>query len=167
MNWALEVEGVGDVKVYPSWSGVGTVKLVLLGSDKTPVSTEIAQEVYDYIETVRPIGVTVTAIPAVKKEVDVTCNITLEDGYSLEDVTGLIEQSISDYFKAIAFVEDQVSRAWIGSLILAIEGVKDYTLLTLNGLAENISLVDDPDDGDDQTVEVVGRVPAIGTVTLS
>jgi len=167
LNWALEVEGVGDAKVYPTWNGVGTVKLVLLGQDKTPVTADVATEVYDYIETVRPIGVTVTAIPAVEEVVNVACVVTLEDGYTEADVNGLITQQITDYFKEIAFIEDQVSRAQIGSMILAVDGVKDYTTLTLNGVAENVSLIDDVDDGDDQTVEVVGRVPSIGTVTLS
>ena len=34
-NWALEIPGVGDVKVFPLWNGPGTVKIVVISSQKT------------------------------------------------------------------------------------------------------------------------------------
>ncbi len=33
-NWALEVSGVGAVKVNPLWNGPGTVKVVLVDAEK-------------------------------------------------------------------------------------------------------------------------------------
>lgn len=33
--WSKEVSGVGDAKVYPLWNGNGTVKVLIIDSNKT------------------------------------------------------------------------------------------------------------------------------------
>ncbi|MGK5506723.1 baseplate J/gp47 family protein [Brevibacillus formosus] len=37
-NWAMEVQGVGDVRIVPLWDGVNTVKVIIIDSDKKPAS---------------------------------------------------------------------------------------------------------------------------------
>jgi len=44
-QWALEVAGVGDAKVYPVWNGGGTVKVVLLDTEKTAPAAQNVKEV--------------------------------------------------------------------------------------------------------------------------
>lgn len=63
-RWAKEVNGVGDAKVTPLWNGPGTVKVLIVGPDKEPVSSEIVTACAAYIDAQRPIGATVTVSSA-------------------------------------------------------------------------------------------------------
>ena len=58
-QWALEVPGVGDAKVFPLDSGDGTLTVMIVDVDKAR-NPSLEPAVRDYIETVRPIGATVT-----------------------------------------------------------------------------------------------------------
>lgn len=41
LNWAKEVTGVGDAKVIPLWNGPGTVKVVIVDSNKNPATEDL------------------------------------------------------------------------------------------------------------------------------
>lgn len=154
-QWAMEVAGVGDAKVLPTWNGPGTVKVVVIDSNKQPASTEIVQDVADYIEEVRPIGATVTVESATGVNVDVAATVVLETGAVLADVQASFEASLVDYLKNIAFhQQNYVSYAQVGNRLLDTPGVLDYSGLTLNGGTGNVVI------GDTQ-------VAVKGTVTLS
>lgn len=153
-QWALEVSGVGDAKVFPIWDGPGTVKVVVIDSNKQPVGAQIVQDVADHIEDVRPIGATVTVVSAEALAINVAATLTLDPNYTIPDVQGPIEAAITAYLKEIAFAQDYVSHAKIGSLILDTPGVLDYSNLTLNGVAGNVAIG-------------VEQVAVLGTVTLT
>src|SRR5665648_47420 len=55
IQWALEVPGVGDAKVFPLWDGAGTVKILVVDNDMA-IDETLEITVFDYIEEVRPIG---------------------------------------------------------------------------------------------------------------
>lgn len=59
-NWAMSVKGVGDCRVLPLWNGNGTVKVVIIDSNRKTASEGLKEKVRAYIEKVRPIGATVT-----------------------------------------------------------------------------------------------------------
>lgn len=61
-QWALSVAGVGAVKVYPLKDGPGTVGIVIANEEKMPVSENIRQNVADYIDEQKPIGVTQVSV---------------------------------------------------------------------------------------------------------
>lgn len=153
-QWALEVAEVGDAKVIPEWNGPGTVKVVIIDSNKQPASTDIVQDVADHIEEVRPIGAAVTVISATSLAIDVSATLTLDPAYTLAQVQPAIEAAITNYLKEIAFKQDYVSYAKIGSLILDTPGVLDYANLLVNGGTGNVSV------GTEQ-------VAVLGTVTLN
>lgn len=157
-QWAMEVAGVGDAKVFPIWNGPGTVKVVVIDSNKQPASAEIVQNVADYIEEVRPIGATVTVESAAGLNIDVSATVVLDTGAVLADVQAAFESALVDYLKEIAFQQNYVSYAKVGSLLLDTAGVLDYSNLLLNGAASNVSL------GDTATN---CQVAVKGTVTLS
>jgi uncharacterized phage protein gp47/JayE len=138
LQWAKEVAGVGDAKVLPLWNGAGTVKVVIIDSNKQPASADIVQDVADYIETVRPIGATVTVESAAGLNIAVTATITLEVGAVLADVQAAFEAALTDYLKGIAFQKDYVSYAQVGVLLFGTPGVADYSNLTVNGGAANV-----------------------------
>lgn len=142
-NWAKEVLGVGDAKVFPIWNGPGTVKVVIIDSNKTGADSQLVTDVYNYIEDVRPIGATVTVESAIELPININVTLTIDtDNYTESEVINNIENNITEYLKEIAFVEDYVSYAKIGSLILSSEGVLDYSNLTVNGGTSNITIAD-------------------------
>lgn len=138
--WALEVSGVGDAKVFPTWAGAGTVKVLVIDSNKTPASAPMVSAVDTYIATVRPIGATVTVVAATGLNIDVSVDVTLAGGYSLGTVTTNITNKITAYLKSIAFVGSYVSYAQIGNVIIGSEGVVDYSALTVNSGTSNVAI---------------------------
>ncbi|OPX87016.1 MAG: Baseplate J-like protein [Pelotomaculum sp. PtaB.Bin104] len=153
-SWAKEVTGVGDARIFPLWNGNGTVKVVIIDSNKQPADAELISDVTTHIEDVRPIGATVTVVSAAGLSINIVATLTLATGYTLNQVKGYIETNITNYLKSIAFIESAVSYARIGSTILSTEGVLDYTGLTVNGGTSNIAVSD-------------LQVAILGTVTVS
>ncbi len=140
-QWAREVPGVGAVKVYPLWDGPGTVKLVLAGDGYTVPDEEVVQAAADYIETVRPIGADVTVEAATALTVTVAATVVLDDGGELEKIKTEFEAKLAKYLLSLAFsVKSEVILTFVGHLLSECSGVYDYTGLTLNGQAENLTV---------------------------
>lgn len=162
IKWALEITGVGGVHVAPLWNGRGTVKLYLVGADKTPASQAVVDAVQEYIdpnpelgEGKAPIGATVTCVAAPAVSINVTATIALDGSKTLNEVKAAFEYSLVDYLKEIAFSEDTIVRYnRIGSLILDTQGVTDHSGLQVNGGTANIPVA-------------AGSVAVKGTVTLT
>jgi uncharacterized phage protein gp47/JayE len=158
-NWAKEVQGVGDAKVFPLWAGDNTVKVVVIDSDRKPASLDIVQATQEYIDPgitgmglgEAPLGAFCTVESAKGKEIQISFSVTKQDGYTDEDVMESVSNNSIQYFKSIAFIESYVSYAQIGSLILNSEGVADYSSLIINGGNENIQL-------EEEEVPVLGGV---------
>jgi uncharacterized phage protein gp47/JayE len=157
-QWALEVAGVGDAKVFPTWDGPLTVKVAVIDSNKQPASAEIVQDVAGYIEEVRPIGATVTVESAAGLNIDVSATVVLDTGAVLADVQAAFESALDEYLQEIAFEQNYVSYAQIGALLLNTSGVLDYSNLLLNGASANVSVGDTASNC---------RVAIRGTVSLS
>lgn len=151
-QWALEVEGVGKCKVYPLWNGEGTVKVVLIDSNKKAPSKELIDKVYKHIEDVRPIGPKLTVKGAIEKKFIVTAKIVfIKDTNSTPtqqaQIKSRIEKDfineIDKYIKNTYFEMPYLSLAKIGNLLLNIEGVLDYSDLKINGTASNLAIQDE------------------------
>lgn len=163
VKWALEVSGVGGVDVLPLWAGNGTVKVFLLGMDKKPATQEIVDAVQTYIDPVpavgegkAPVGATVTCVAAPALVVDITATVILDGTQTLDQVETVLAGLLTKYLKEIAFslVDTTVRYSYVGSLILDIAGVVDYSALLINGSTANV-----PVDK--------GSVAVLGTVVLS
>jgi uncharacterized phage protein gp47/JayE len=153
-EWAQDIVGIGDARVTPIWNGSGTVKVTLISTDKRAVTAAKVTEVANYIDTVRPVGATVAVESAIEKVINVTATLTLSAGFTLAQVTPTIQQGIIDYFKEAAFVDPDIKYTKVGTIILGVNGVLDYTNLQLNNGTTNIVLG-------------VNETPVVGTVTLS
>lgn len=153
-QWALEVAGVGDAKVYPVANGPGTVKVVLLDPEKTAPPQAVVDEVAAYIESVRPVGASVEVVAATEVPIDVSATLTLAADKELSDVQTEFESLLTDYLKSLAFADPVVRYSKIASLLIDIDGVLDYSGLTVNGGISNVTIAD-------------GSVAVLGTVTLS
>ncbi|MEW5321346.1 baseplate J/gp47 family protein [Geobacillus thermoleovorans] len=153
-QWALEVAGVGDAKVYPVWNGPGTVKVVLLGTDKTAPAQSVIDEVATHIENVRPIGATVTVVGATEVPINVSATLTLVAGKTLADAQTEFEPLLIEYLQSLAFVDPVVRYTRVASLLLDCPSVIDYSNLTVNGSSTNVMVAE-------------GEVAVKGTVTFS
>lgn len=153
--WAKEVLGVGDAKIYPTWNGGGTVKVVIIDANKRAASEELVKAVFDHIEEVRPIGAIVTVVSGTEKIIDILATVVLANGFTVGPVQTNFEQSSTQFFADIAFKEQEsyVSFAKVGNLLLDTPGVGDYSNLLINNGIANVLLGDE-------------EVPVLGTVTL-
>ena len=140
--WTTEVSGVGLCKVYPLKNGNGTVEVVITDSNMLGASSELIESVKANIEEKRPIGAKVSVVSATEKAINITANITLASGYSVEEVKSEFTNKVTEYLKDISFKSSYVSNARLGNLLLDTNGVFDYTELKINNLSTNIALSD-------------------------
>lgn len=153
VQWALEVSGVGDAKVFPLWNGNGTVKVLIIDSNME-IDETLEQVVYEYIEAVRPIGVTLTVDSPKGKAIHVNANVTLDGSKTFEEVKSAFNNAFSKYLKELVFEVNSVSYAKIGSILLDTEGVADYINLLVNNESSNIDILST-------------EMPIVGTIVLT
>lgn len=146
-QWALSIAGVGQVKILPLWAGNGTVKVIIVDSNNQTASDTLVHEVADYIETVRPIGATVTVTSPIPLAINIAANVV-----GIADIDK-IKAAVNEYFKNSGFGLAAISIARIGKILLD-SGISDYSSLTLNGQTSNIALTTD-------------QLPVCGTVLLN
>ena len=151
--WTTEVSGVGLCKVYPLKNGNGTVEVVITDSNMLGASGELIESVKANIEEKRPIGANVSVVSATEKSINITANITLASGYSVEEIKSDFANKVTEYLKEISFKSSYISNARLGNLLLDTTGVFDYTEFKINNLSTNIALSD---------IEV----PKLGTIEL-
>lgn len=150
-KWTMEVDGVGKAKVFPLWNGNGTVKIVIVDSNKKTASETLIKSVYEYIEEKRPIGPTVTIRSAKEKSINITAKITLANGFNIGSIQSELSNLLDNYLKEIGFEISYISIARIGNIILNTSGVLDYSDLKINNSTVNISL-------EDEEIPVLGHV---------
>ena len=149
VEWAMEVAGVGAARCIRLWNGPGTVKVIIVDSNKDSPSAELVQTVYNHIMEEAPIGATLT----------VSAPVALPVSISFEVLNGsadaaAVKDCVEDYFKKKVFDMGDISQlatypdgkiyvsyAQIGRVILDnvdTTGVKDYGNLLVNGATNNI-----------------------------
>lgn len=142
-QWALEVAGVGDVKVFPTWKGGGTVKLSILSEDKRRPKDDIILNVVNAVKEHRPVGADVTVSPAEEVSINVSARLTLAPSASLEEIKALFKSKLDDFLAGIAFKTTTVSYNRIFGLLLDIEQIADFQELTMNGVKGNLKIKED------------------------
>ncbi|MDD7253717.1 MAG: baseplate J/gp47 family protein, partial [Firmicutes bacterium] len=149
----MSVTGVGAAKIYPLASGPGTVKVIIASADKKAASSTLVNEVQEYIDSVRPVGATVTVISATELPVNITARVSIGQGENSASVQSKFQLAIIRYLAANAYETGSINLSMIGKILLDTEGVTDYSNLKLNGTAENVNLTEE-------------QIAVIGTVTL-
>lgn len=159
-NWAKEVTGVGDARVFPLWNGDNTVKVVIIDSNKAPASADLVAAVQNYIdpgvtglgEGVAPIGAFATVASAIGKSINIIVDAIKDPAFTDQQIQLNVEENLREYLSSIAFDENStVSYARIGSLIIASEGILDYQNLLINNSTANVLI-------GEQEVAVLGGV---------
>ncbi len=149
-----DLSGVGGCKVYPTWNGGGTVKVVIINSDYEKTSTELIETVQNDIDPVghsgegygfAPIGHVVTVDSVSETLINIVSTITYKEGYSFDAIKSYIEAAIDDYLlelcKAWANESSLVVRiSQIEYRLLNVTGIVDITGTTINDEAVNLVL---------------------------
>lgn len=132
-EWALEVDGVGDARVFPNENGPGTVGVYLIDDNGEPCNTEIINNTKANIEANRPIGATVSVKPMGAYDITVRATVKIEDTVTYAEVKASIEANIRAVIREAAFEGIAVSSAKITNAVMTSKGVLDCTQLLVNG----------------------------------
>lgn len=148
LKWATEYSGIGTAKVFPLWNGANTVKIAITNSSFKPAESGLVEEFQKYIDPnskglgngVAPIGSKVTITGGTKKDINITANVTLNEGYL--EASGTSE-AVSNYLASIVYKKNSVSYMRIGSTLLDSPSILDLSNLKVNGLTSDIALEGD------------------------
>ncbi|HBF6019979.1 TPA: baseplate J/gp47 family protein [Clostridioides difficile] len=150
-EWALEVEGVYNVKVYPRWDGPGTVKVLIFGENNQAVDSEVIERCKEYIEEEMPIGSTLTVATPSPLNISISATIKLEAGYTLDFIKESFLESINSY---LININKEIIYTKVSAILASVEGLHDFSNLLLNNKAENIVFEED-------------KVPSVTTLEFS
>lgn len=146
------LDGVGGTVVIPVWNGGGTVKLIIIDSEFNVASEELVAAVQEAIDPdpqgtgsgIAPIGHTVTVVSAEAFTVNISCGVTLIEGYQLATVKPKIKEAIEAYLLDLRKAWENgglvVRNAQLENRILGVDGVLDVVSTTANGSEENLVL---------------------------
>ena len=153
IEWATSVDGVGAAKVFPIWNGPGTVKVVITDSDKRAASSALVNAVSAYINTVRPVGASVTVTSGTEVAINVVATVVIETGYTIATIQRTFRERLAEYLEENAYKIEYLPISHVKDILLNTDGVFDYSNLRVNDDTENIDL----------TAE---QIAVIGTVSL-
>lgn len=161
LHWAMEVDGVGRVKVFPEWNGPGTVKVSILDRNQGVASQELMQKVKDHIDvddgsgdTLAPIGATLTVSTATAVTLNIEAKITgVDETVKPSDLMEVYAYFLKEYFTEIAYTRERVTVAKLIDLLWRIDGVGEILSLQVNGGTDNIAIGEE-------------EIPVVGSVVL-
>lgn len=139
-KWALEVDGIGKAQIFPLWAGNGTVKICAVDSNMQPLSSDLLTALGNHIESVRPIGATLTYESATALPINLVVTIVRDTAYTIDQITVALTTALISYLDSIYYKQNYVSYAKIGDLVFNTPGVTDYSDLAVNGGTVNIAV---------------------------
>lgn len=169
------ISGVGEVQIYPTWNGGGTVKCSIISADYNTVSTEFVANVQEKLDPppqgqglgIAPIGHVVSVVTPTQKVINVSAKVVISPRYTLAQLRSAIEQAISNYLLELRKdwgLPDEVNEyslavytARINAAIISVAGVSNVSNVTINGSKDDLVL--------SETAQLQ-ELPVMGTVTL-
>jgi uncharacterized phage protein gp47/JayE len=146
----------GRVTVIPLWEGAGTILIVASDDGGNPLETEIVTALEDYLDPTSgenhgmgSVAAEITVKTAETLEVTVTATIIFESAYNLDGAHSLIgikeaiTNAVSDYIDNLGSGEEVVW-AKVVAAIVGVVGVKDVSLVHLNGKEESLHPTSNP-----------------------
>ena len=156
------IDGVGDVQIYPVWNGGGTVKCSIIDSNYNKLSPEFVSIIQNIIDPensdgdsglglgIAPIGHKVTITTPTEKVIKVEADVVLTSGFTLVQTKPLIESAINEYLLELRKqwgIEDELNNyslavylSRISAAILSVTGVANVTNVKLNDDTQDIIL---------------------------
>lgn len=151
-----QMQGVGALKVIPTWAGAGTVKLIIISSDYTAPTDDFLKIIKEKIDPyehsgngygIAPIGHKVTVEGVEDRIINIRSKITFQEGYNFDVCKPFIEKAIDKYFIELAKKWDSEDKivvrvSQIETRILSVNGVIDISDTLLNEKNANLILSD-------------------------
>ncbi len=156
--WAMDVEGVGDAKVFPLDNGPGTVTVMPITAEKRSPGEEILTEVTSYIEELRPIGSTVTIVAPEEVLINVAASLNISSATTVAKVKEAYEVLLEEYIKTSVFRLSVVDYYKCLSMFYEIEGVQAVQTFTINEGTASIAI-------GDKEIQVAGTVVVEGVAS--
>lgn len=162
----LELEGVGNVKIFPVWNGPGTVKVIIgdhMGGSVDQlviqrVQNEVMPEESDKLGYgIAPIGHTTAVSSSTDLVVDISATVILEQGYGIEDIEEKIKKDVAEYIATIKFTDSVIYHAKVIAALLQTPQVIDVRHLLINNVSKNLVLSKTPE---------LYQTPKIGNIQL-
>ncbi|MFS1513040.1 baseplate J/gp47 family protein [Chengkuizengella sp. SCS-71B] len=141
LRWAQEVDGVGQVFIFPELDGPGTVEIVVLDANGNPGNEALIQDVQEKINENAGIGVKAIVKSPTEYPVHLSFTLTLYAGTNETEVKENIIQNIRTVISNIE-IGGSIIHSKIGAAISFTAGVLDYSNLLINGSENNIALPD-------------------------
>lgn len=171
------IDGVGEVQIYPTWNGAGTVKLSVIDAEYNSISDDFIKILKEKIDPennsgeglgIAPIGHNVTIATPSIVDINIETNITLASGYSLSQVEDSIKTEISRYILEIKKkwgISDKFNNhrldiylAKLNSYILGVDGVDNVRNTKINGYELDLELIQN---------SIRQELPRIGSVDIN
>lgn len=141
--WATDVDGIWNARVFRTWQGGGTVKIVVIGDDRKEVNKEMIERVKENVINNAPIRYeSLTVESATPKDINISIKIKRTSQKELVNLKEDIENQIKKYFYDVTFRENFISYAKVGGEVLKVDGVLDYADLMVNSIKENVKLLE-------------------------
>lgn len=170
------IEGVGEVQIYPVWDGGGTVKCSVIDASFNPITTDFINVIQNEIDPtpqgtglgLAPIGHIVTVVTPEELTINIETNILLMARYTKAQVEQPIKDALEEYMLSLRrqwgipndfnehLLEVYISR--INAAILNVAGIANVTDTTINGLPQDLTLI--------QTA-ALQELPILGQVILN
>ena len=147
IQWAKEVNGVGDCIVEAAWNGPGTIRLIIVDANGDPATEEMVQAVYDHIVSpddpskrlIATGSAQLTVAAATPSYIDFEASGLVLTDTSLDVVIDAFNTGVQDVY--MQSKEDNVLRYNSLRRVLSnIAGVTDYESFRVNGGERNIVL---------------------------
>lgn len=149
--WAIEVDGVGDARVFPIWNGNGTVLVMPITTDKKAPDQTIINNVIIKIEEERPIGAIVTVQAPTEININIAATLEIDINYELQNIINSYTEKVIEYIKDSVFKVNVVDYFKCLSLFYEIPGVKTVTSFKINDNTNNIAI-------DDKEIQTIGTI---------
>lgn len=174
-----KVDGVSKPVVFPVWDGGGTVKISVMDTQYNPITDEFKALIKEQIDPEEytgqglgqaPIGHKVTIDTPEKSVVDITANVSLDEGVEVEQIQSQIEEVLEDYFYEVrssfadnvlydtsgnATITLRIFEARINAQMFEVDNIINVTDIRLNGNSEDLEFIS---NAQRQYVPVLGSV---------
>lgn len=140
---ALTVNGIAEVVVEPLWNGNGTVRVIVMDEQSSPVLSTLVPLAQAAVDLVTPLGAEVTVVTPASASLDFVVDVTLEDGLTINEVSASVETAIANYLKTVD-PGGVVYLTEVSAAIVQAPGVidLDFTSLTIETVNANYQLAD-------------------------
>lgn len=179
-NEISEIDGVGQVQIYPFWNGGGSVKCSIVDPQGNPISPEFISTIKNIIDPaisddsegqglgLAPIGHVVTISTPDIVTINVSCYITVETGYAISLLKSSITSAIRQYIDDVKdkwSTSDELNNyacpVYISKIIasiLSVSGVSNVVSCQINGSDSDLILLENGQ---------IQQIPSLGEVLIN